>query len=278
MSHLISCFTTLVIVVGLAVPARAVIFHDLGITGQALDVSADGSTVVGRDGNAFLWTLQDGVVDLGVLPGWGSSQALGVSADGSVVVGSSSDSNPINRVDAIRWTAAEGMVIVGADPDGDKADVAYATSNDGNVIVGRCDRPFNQPCGAFRWTAATGTVPLGNPMGDLIEGLESRDVSADGSIVVGFALATTGHQAFRWTSPSGMVGLGVLPGTSNSRALGISGDGSTIVGYSSSGTQPDPSARAFRWTSQTGMVEIGNGKRAVTWRVRRREHHCRATE
>jgi uncharacterized membrane protein len=47
-------------------------------------------------------------------------------------------------------------------------------------------------------------------------------------------LTTDGYQAFRWTSATGMVGLGDLPGgasSDNSRALGVSGDGSIVVGF-----------------------------------------------
>src|SRR6516162_7658187 len=56
-------------------------------------VSSDGSTVVGDmgvpgSGHAFSWSTR-GLIDLGVLPGAGSSGALAASATGTVVVGSS---------------------------------------------------------------------------------------------------------------------------------------------------------------------------------------------
>src|ERR1019366_8263873 len=46
-----------------------------------------------------------------------------------------------------------------------------------------------------------------------------------------------------------MVGLGHLPGTTNSSATGVSADGSVIVGTSGS--------QAFRWTAGSGMVGLG---------------------
>lgn len=49
-------------------------------------------------------------------------------------------------------------------------------------------------------------------------------------------------------------GLGDLPGGDfRSRALGVSGDGSVVVG----GSAADPGDGPFRWTQQTGMVGLG---------------------
>jgi probable HAF family extracellular repeat protein len=77
------------------------------------------------------------------------------------------------------------------------------------------------------------------------------DTSADGSVVVG----DTGNEAFRWTSGTGAVGLGDLPGGSDdSEASGVSADGSVVVG---SGTSAS-GVEAFRWTSGTGMVGLGD--------------------
>jgi uncharacterized membrane protein len=60
--------------------------------GTPIDVSADGTSVVGYDDwvtAAFLWTKNNGLVHLGYLSGDDYSVASGISADGSVVVGSS---------------------------------------------------------------------------------------------------------------------------------------------------------------------------------------------
>ena len=50
-----------------------------------------------------------------------------------------------------------------------------------------------------------------------------------------------------------MVGLGYLPGDTNSTAAGVSADGSVIVGTSSSAS----GSQAFRWTASSGMVGLG---------------------
>ena len=95
-------------------------------------------------------------------------------------------------------------------------------------------------------------------LGDLTGGtFNSRafDVSADGSVVVGGGNATSGYEAFRWTSGGGMVGLGDLPGGDfQSYAKGVSADGSVVVGLGSSALGYE----AFRWTSGGGMTGLGD--------------------
>lgn len=86
---------------------------------------------------------------------------------------------------------------------------------------------------------------------------EARDVSADGSVVVGFSFSDLSGQqeAFRWTLAEGMIGLGGLdPLFPESFADAVSADGSVIVGgsYGVSGWE------AFRWTSTGGMVPLGD--------------------
>jgi autotransporter-associated beta strand protein/probable HAF family extracellular repeat protein len=92
-------------------------------------------------------------------------------------------------------------------------------------------------------------------------------VSADGLVVVGDIRptgATSGDsQAFRWTTSTGLIGIGFLPGKDSSAALGVNADGSVIVGNSNllnSGTASNP----FRWTSSTGMVSIINSNSSAS--------------
>src|SRR5262249_22491987 len=65
-------------------------------------------------------------------------------------------------------------------------------------------------------------------------------------------------QAFRWRPARGLVGLGFLPGTTNSVANGVNADGTVVVGVSSHPAPPPPNfAQAFRWTAASGMVRLG---------------------
>ena len=100
-------------------------------------------------------------------------------------------------------------------------------------------------------------------LGSLPGGKESfaEAVSGNGLVVVGAAGDFSGPhmvgeaqpcQAFRWTAKGGMVGLGFLPGQSNSVASAVSYDGSVIVGSSDSVS----ATLGFRWTAAGGMVPL----------------------
>jgi probable HAF family extracellular repeat protein len=208
----------------------------------------------------FRWTQAGGMVALGSLPGGSNSQPFGVSGDGAVVVGwgNTATSGQV----AFRWIQASGMSSLGFLP-GDGGSEAWAASSDGSVVVGSSSN--GSVWRAFRWTQAGGMSNLGFLPGGI--GSEAFGVSADGSVVVGGAgdssqvVAWNGdYQAFRWTQAGGMIGLGFLPGGTNSVAWAVSADGAVIVG--SSNTSPGGSNLAIRWTQAAGMQSVA-GSQAV---------------
>jgi uncharacterized membrane protein len=138
---------------------------------------------------------------------------------------------------------------LGARP-GASSSAASAVSADGSTVVGTSAGE------AFRWTAGTGLVSLGTAPGGVATA--ANDVSGDGSVVVGTAGGIVSGQAFRWTASDGIVPLGALPGVpaQTSEGLGISADGTTIVGESNS-VLPDVDNEPFRWTAGGGMVGLG---------------------
>ena len=217
-------------------------FNWLGTLGgnfsRAFGVSANGSVVVGvsntsnYEERAFRWTLANGLENLGTLGG-NQSVANAVSADGSIVVGYSRDSADIKR--AFKWTAATGMQDLGA---GEWTD-AVAISADGSVIVVN-----NGMDGfAYQWTSG-GISNLGTLGGNQTT---AYDVTADGSVIVGFSYVTAGDPyAFRWVYGSGIQQIG----TFYSFARGISADGNTVTG---SETGSAGLHRAFRWTLSSGF-------------------------
>jgi len=220
----------------------------------ALSVSADGTVVVGsaidpanRVERAFRWTAAGGMQFLGTLGG-SRSRAYGVSDDGSVVAGWAQISNGSYR--AFRWTAVSGMQSLGT-LGGYSNSLAFGISADGLVVVGRLQGFFVwDPTRAFRWTASGGLRNLGT-FGGSFSG--AVDVSADGSVVVGWAYNTAGNgRAFRWTASGGMQDLGTLGGNA-SWAWGVSADGSVVVGYAQNA---DGQWRAFRWTASGGMEDL----------------------
>lgn len=229
----------------------------------ATGVNAFGTVVVGRSGSdgsgsrAFRWA-NGAMINLGTLgpcsPTAGvGSMARGVSADGSVVVGTSSTAH-IHCQDfvqerAFRWTPSSGMVDLGGLPFANPHYEAFAANTDGTVVVGY-SRHFTESdpvshIEAFRWVNGTMTG-LGYLLDDASRSSTAFGVNADGTVVVGSSLSSTGTQAFRWSAGT-MTGIGYLPGASQSQANGVSGEG-TIVG--TSGNQ------AFRWVAGT-MTGLG---------------------
>jgi probable HAF family extracellular repeat protein len=197
---------------------------------------------------------------LGDLPGGEyGSWAWDVSNDGSIVVGESLV--PSGPLEAFRWTEETGMVGLGSLPGSGSAPFsqAYGVSADGLAVVGRSLGNFTD-AEAFQWTLSDGIIGLGAPPNTWTY---AQAASGDGAAVVGRidSLDASGviSEAFRWTEATGMVGLGDLPGGAfSSYALGVSGDGSVVVGAGRVDSESGCSGyEAFRWTSQTGMVALG---------------------
>ncbi len=215
----------------------------------AFAANADGSVIVG-DGQsdsgqeAFRWTgLMP--VGLGDLPGGNfDSGAIDVNADGSVVVGFSSSQGPGLGWEAFRWTAAGGMMVgLGDLPGGQFQSIATGVSDDGSVVVGDGSTTAGQE--PFRWTASGGMIGLGNLPGQSFG--FGRDLSADGSVVVG----GSGADPFIWDTTHGMRNLtdvlvddcGLdLGGWTLLDARAVSDDGLTITG---AGVNPDGNSEGW---------------------------------
>jgi probable HAF family extracellular repeat protein len=242
--------------------AMAASFQGLGIgsghtASRALDVSADGSVVVGdRDGQfsfiktGYRWTAATGMVDLPLYnlqtP---LSSAWTISDDGHWIGGNNSGRAYLWLDGALSssldWYGPPPTVSAGATVTGLSADGTTAVGSSNTNLTGQH---------AFRWTASEGMTSLGFLGGTNLAAL-ANDVSADGKVVVGHSSSLIGQQAFIWNAQDGMRGLGVLPGDTSSDAFGISADGSTVVGISYGPNRQ----RAFRWTAATGMQDLNFG-------------------
>jgi probable HAF family extracellular repeat protein len=218
-----------------------------GTSSYARAISADGTTIVGdsdsaEGSRAFRWTAAGGMEDLGVLASGQVSVAYDVNPDGSVVVGQSGSR-------AFRWTAAEGMVDIGS--LGTFA-VAHGVSSNGSVVVGSVG-PYPARAHPAIWSDS-GIEDLGLlPGGTLARAL---DVSADGSVVVGYGDSDVSHRyrGFRWTRELGLEDIGALPRGFGAIAKAVTPDGSVIVGEAVIfGGAP----RAFRWTAEQGIQNLG---------------------
>jgi probable HAF family extracellular repeat protein len=119
---------------------------------------------------------------------------------------------------------------------------------------------------AFRSTADGQVSDLGT-LGNVSGVSIATATNSDGSVVVGQSattftdtFGTTLSHAFRWTINDGMADLGTLQSVvGNSRANGISADGSVVVGFSTAPQDPNGSTyyHAFRWTQTGGMRDLG---------------------
>lgn len=155
-----------------------------------------------------------------------SSGPVAVQADGAYFMGLSSLSPGIQPFDAT-GVSYDGSVIVG-----------HAAS--GVVGFG-----FKLEGGQF--------TNIGEPPVDVTVGW-IRQVSRDGTTIVGYGNSPSGLQAFRWTAGTGVAGLGDLPGGNfYSIAEGASSDGNAVVG----GGTPAGAGGAFRWTLGTGVENLG---------------------
>ena len=220
----------------------------------ATDVSADGSTIVGYGGNNFgsrqgweglIWQnsaipSEIAVQDKGV---W----LHGVSGDGLVAVGSQ------HAVEAMTYSEAFRLPVGGTPTplsgplytEGIVQSSAAAISADGQVIVGDITQLDPIVRSGFRWTEATGMTPVGD--------FAVNAASRDGSVVVGTVVVPGGEgfQACRWTDAEGVVPLGLFAEGFTSQALGVSGDGSRIVGFVEN--MNTDLRQAFLWEEEMGM-------------------------
>ncbi len=232
-----------------------------------LGVSGDGSVIVGQsDGEAFRW--ENGVMTtLGAVSGYRSTSAVSVSGDGSVIpmncdlvsgVGTGivcwrdgattlvASGGGLGQLAWATGISGDGNTIVGFDnavcywrngvksPLGSAVtSLALGISDDGSVIIGG-----SESTEAWRWenSAVTG---LGHIAAGHVGGI-ARDVSADGSVIVGEDyLSSSSSRAFIWSAETGMQNLNDvlvneygfdLMGWTLTSVMGISDDGLTLAG------------------------------------------------
>ena len=155
---------------------------------------------------------------------------------------------------ALAATAAEMQPVVPLD---NKSVIVGGISGDGSVIVGTLNPALALERSGFVWTQAGGMRLIGSAtLGTTVtQRFTATGVSNDGSVIVGQAspdMLGGGALArgYIWTAADGFVDLGHLGGLPTSDALGVSGDGRTVVGSSFNAAGE---YRGFRW--QAGNME-----------------------
>lgn len=220
-----------------------------GIIGSAEAINSIGQVVgirkLSTGYRGFIWDADNGVQNLGDLPGGQDySEAKGIN-DAGQVVGISSAATGYR---GFLWEAGTSMRDLGDLPGGQ--DISYAIDvNNRGQVAGYSKTTTGWR--AFLWNDdVTGMRNLGElPGGDN----ESMAFAMnDGGQVVGFSEAATGRRAFLWDADNDMQNLGDLPGgpdVSIARAINnrgqVVGDSHAAVGQ-----------RAFLWDADNGMRNI----------------------
>jgi probable HAF family extracellular repeat protein len=146
----------------------------------------------------------------------------GLSASGAVVSGGFNEGKG-----GFYWMPTTGVIFAGGVQ-------ALGVSRDGHTIIGsaRDSRGIQQ---AGIWTRGTEWRLLGSfagSAGPCDSSLSSgTGVNGDGQTVVGYAYSgCSSAHAFRWTESTGMIDLGSSVQGRSSRGLGVSADGTVVVG------------------------------------------------
>jgi uncharacterized membrane protein len=175
------------------------------------DISADGSTVIGRrlsgsSGEFYRWGEVAGVVGTGVDPVFAHvpQRSLASSGDGSVVVGSIEVGDD---TEAFVWDEATGIGLLGSLPGGLDISYGFGISGDGTIVAG--DSYTEAGPEGFVWDATNGMRSIGELPGG-VHGSSVNAVSADGSTIVGYSRSGIGEEAFIWDESNGMQPLGHL--------------------------------------------------------------------
>lgn len=199
----------------------------------------------GGDLHAFLWTPEDGVVDIGPTTGGNFiSYAINNAAvvTGYRLVGG-------NRV-AFRWEMGSGFEDLAA-LDGHTSSRGNAINDAGQVAGVSSSATESQ---AVIWDDAGGIQSLGTLAGDSSRAWGINEAGA----VVGVSTDPAGDRdAFIWTDSEGMTALGLVEPGIVSRPLDVNEDGA-IAGirflYDAGGILQ--ARHAFYWTETDGLVDL----------------------
>jgi len=218
----------------------------LGTSGTPRGISGDGTTIVGRApgvygfGHAWRWTAAGGLTVMPVTPSQptpNGSYAAGISVLGRVAGGASTGFDA-----PAYWETTGSQTYI------DSAGLGYQAfdiSPDGSVIVGyRLAAACGQTC-AMRWTDAGGGSFVGSAIGTNPNsgfGVAIKASSA-GAVILGVNDSSADSGGWTWTAATGIQLLDT-GGMEEAVGLGISHDGSLIVGYVATGANNTAAAWA----------------------------------
>jgi probable HAF family extracellular repeat protein len=195
---------------------------------------------------ATLWQGRDGLLDLGVAPGFASSYAGAVNNAGQAVGTNRADAG-VAYDRAFRWSAAGGMQLLPPLPGGDTATSAFDI-NDTGMVAGSSYRvvDFGSYEQAVVWNAAGVPTSLGPGEAYAINDLgQAVGVAPDGWRQVGFL----------WDP---VQGISILPIPDASIFISDINNRGQVIGMT---TKPssDGNYHAFVWSALGGVQSFGEG-------------------
>lgn len=215
-----------------------------GAQSHAYGCSSNGLTIVGSSetgvssGVACVWTA--GVpAALPPAPGTTDGIAFGISRDGTKILGTTdnggADFTPVSWSGGPGWAVTVLDTLPGGVASG-SANFGQASSTSGLVAGTASDSGGNTNAGYWAPTALT---TFAGPLGGA--GSAAYGIDLTGLVICGVA---AGGGATVWTSGVGAL-LPVIPGGTANQALGVSADGTTIVGVGTDGVH----SVAAKWSS-----------------------------
>ena len=228
--------------------------NSLGQVVGCSDVSTQGYPCTGTNPGqqAFLWSKNTGLQDLGTLPGGNISTAYGINDAGAVVGYSNSGGAPITQYSAFLWTASGGMVNLGSLPSAisgaafeiNSSGVIVGDSLNSNGIVVGAAWKNNKIRSIGRLPGAIFTAGLDlNDSGEIV-----------GESIFSYGPPIAGH-AFTWIPGALFTDLGTLPGGTISIANAVNSSG-TVVGQSD-GTSTRGDFHAVMWDVANNITDLG---------------------
>ena len=257
----VGLLAALVLAVGLPAVAQRYRITDLGTIQGSTYNWANGVNnlghVVGCAGcsdistPAFLWTQQNGMQALPLLPSGGATYANAINDSDQVAgwsygLGESGDDEL-----AVIWSSTNSIQSLGTLPGGTQR-YAYAINNLGQV-TGTSYVNSGLANHAFLWTSSTGMFDL-QPTGPGSSwGFGVNSLGHVTGMFIG-SNSRAGSRAFYWTDQTGMQDLGVLPGWATSAGEGIN-DMDEIAG-TLQGFQGKSISHAVLWTQSGGRTRV----------------------
>lgn len=209
---------------------------------EAYAVNSRGQVVGRSGGQAFVWTLQTGMIRLGPLDPWGSS--ANIVNDRGEVAGTS-------RLRGFYWSKTTGVVDIGTLGGGGATPADM--NNLGQMVGESLFDPDSWTPRAFFWTLETGMVDLGTLPGGHMSGAYRIN---DAGQVLGWSETGAGKVLpVMWTRETGLHRfLPPLPLPPTIADFNERGDVAGMVG-----------GHGFHWSAGDGLVDIGTLGGPYSW-------------